>query len=123
MNPTMSYLLGRKMWWVSGVNVWGTIAASAPQFVITETEGSSKRIVHTGVTLGGSVQQLEYGDLVDAKGNKLPEQLTNARVVPIARGEIPVVVQGSEGDKSFRLAKATQTSQVATVDLLIIEMG
>jgi hypothetical protein len=123
MNPTLSYLLGKKMWWVPGVNVWGSMAAFEPQFVITETDGSTKRIVHTTVALGGSVQQLEYGDLADVKGNKLPELLTNPRVLPIAKGSVPVVVQGSEGEKSFMLAKAIQTTQVASVDLLIIEMG
>jgi hypothetical protein len=123
MNPTLSYLLGKKMWWVSGINVWGSVAAFEPQFVITETEGSSKRIVHVTVALGGSVQQLGYGDLCDVKGNKLPEVLTNPRVIPSAKSNIPVVVQGSEGEKTFALAKAMQTSQVAAVDLLIIEMG
>jgi hypothetical protein len=123
MNPTLSYLLGKKMWWVCGINVWGSVAAVEPQFVITETEGSTKRLVHTTVTLGGSVQQLEYGDLADFRGNKLPAQLINPRVLPFAKGDIPVLVQGSEGEKSFTLAKAAQTSQVAAVDLLIIEMG
>ena len=123
MNPTLSYLLGKKMWWVSGVNVWGSVAAFEPQLVITETEGSTKRLVFTTVALGGSVQQLGYGDLADVKGNQLPELLINPRVLPIAKGDIPVLVQGSEGEKSFALAKAVQTSQVAAVDLLIIEMG
>ncbi|TFH62098.1 MAG: hypothetical protein E4G91_07925 [Candidatus Zixiibacteriota bacterium] len=123
MNPTLSYLLGKKMWWVCGINVWGSVAAFEPQFLITETEGSSKRLVFTTVALGGSVQQLEYGDLADVRGNKLPELLINPRVLPIAKGNIPVVLQGSEGEKSFTLAKSAQTSQVATVDLLIIEMG
>ncbi len=123
MSTTLSQLLGKKMWWVSGVNVWGTISAFEPHFVVTESEGASKRIVHAQVALGGTVQQLNYGNLVDVKGNKLPEQLTNPRVLPLAKGGIPVVVQGSEGDKSFALAKATPTTQVAAVDLLIIEMG
>lgn len=123
MNSTLSYLLGRKMWWVSGVNVWGSVAAFSPSLVITETEGASKRIVHATIALGGSVQQFDYGDLSDIKGNKLPELLTKPRVIPIPRTDIPVVVQGTAGEKSFALAKASQTSQVATVDLLIIEMG
>ena len=123
MNPTLSYLLGKRMWWVSGVNVWGSVATFEPQFIITETEGSTKRLVHTTVALGGSVQQIEYVDLADVKGNKLPDLLVNPRVLPIAKGNVQVLVQGSEGEKSFTLAKADQTSQVATVDLLIIEMG
>lgn len=123
MNPTLSYLLGRKMWWVSGINVWGTTASLAPYFVITETEGSSKRIVHTGVAIGGSAQLLEYKDLTDIKGNALPEELTNPRVVALPKGSGGVVVQGSEGTKSFALARTEPNSQIATVDLLIIEMG
>jgi hypothetical protein len=123
MNPTLSYLLGKKMWWVSGVNVWGSTAGFEPSFVVTETEGASKRIVHTSVALRGSVQRFDYGELADVKGNKLPEVLTNPRVIPIPRSNVPVVVQGTESEKSFALAKATQTTQVANVDLLIIEMG
>ncbi len=123
MNPTLSYLLGKKMWWVAGISVWGSTSAFEPQFVVTETECSAKRLVHTRVALGGSVQQLEYGDLTDVRGNKLPELLVNPRVLPVAKGDIPVLVQGSEGEKSFILAKAVSTSQVAAVDLLIVEMG
>jgi hypothetical protein len=123
MSDTLNYLLAKRMWWVSGVNVWGTIAAFEPQIVVTEMEDTTKRIVHARVALGGSTQKLAFGDMLDAKGNKLPELLANPRVLPIAKGGIPVIVQGSEDGKSFTLAKAAPTAQIAVADLLIIEMG
>src|SRR5690606_22273197 len=56
MNPTLSYLLGRRMWWVPGVAVWGQIADFEPEVILSQVDGASKRIVHGKFAIGGSSQ-------------------------------------------------------------------
>ena len=73
--------------------------------------------------IGGEVQQINYKDLVDVKGNRLPEELNNPRVIAVSKNDIGVVVQGAENSKSFTLAKTKSTDLPATADLLIVEMG
>jgi hypothetical protein len=123
MNPTLSYLLGHRMWAISSVNVWGTLSDFTPQLLLTESDGAGKRILFGSFPTGGSVQQLEYADLIDARGNSLPAELTNPKVMVLPKGEVGAVVVGSETNQSFTLAKTTDTDQVAVCDLVVIEMG
>lgn len=123
MNPTLSYLLGRKMWLVPAVVAWGELANFEPELIITENYGAGRRLLHGRFCLGGKTQTITFSDLVDHRGNKLPATLNNASILPIARGNIGAVVQGSATPESFRLARTVSTSQVVVVDLLIIELG
>lgn len=123
MNPTLTHLLGHRMWVVASVNVWGTLTDFTPQLLLTENDGTTRRILFGSFPLGGEVQQLEYGGLTDIRGNALPTELTNPKVMILPKSEIGVVVVGSESSQSFTLAKASSTDQVALCDLLIIEMG
>ena len=123
MNSTLSYLLGKRMWWVNGVNVWGTVSSMEANLLITIKQPGSSRIVFASIPVGGEVQQIEYKDLTDTRGNRLPEELNNPRVIAVSKNDIGVVVQGAENSKSFTLAKTRSTDLTATADLLIVEMG
>lgn len=123
MNPTLTYLLARKMWLVPGVVVWGDLANFETEFIITENAGAAKRILHSRCLLGGSAQTVAFADLTDHRGNKLPQTILNASVVAIPRGNVGVILQGNVAPDSFRLARVTPSTQAVTADLLIIEMG
>ena len=123
MNPTLTYLLARKMWLVPGVAVWGDLANCEAELIITETDGAAKRILHSQCLLGGSAQTVSFADLTDHRGNKLPPTIVNASVVAIPRGNVGVIVQGNVAPDSFRLARIAPSTQSVTTDLLIIEMG
>ncbi len=123
MNPTLSYLLGRRMWWISGVGVWGELADFEPEFIMTQTDGASKRIVHAKFAIGGAAQVVRFDELTDIRGNKLPTTLSSPRVLAVPKGESNVIVRGQESAESFLLAKQSASSSVTVVDLLIIEMG
>jgi hypothetical protein len=125
MSETLSYILGKRMWWVGGVSVWGELAAVTPEFVISENTGSGFRLLHAAYPLGGETQTIRYQDLVDIKGNRLPATINRPRVVPINKGNSAAVVQGVETADSFRIARldANLSASGVAVDLLIIEMG
>jgi hypothetical protein len=123
VNPTLSYLLGHKMWLVPSVNVWGSVASFNAEIVFTENGASGTRIVFGSFPVGGAVQQLQFGDLKDVRGNSLPSELTNPKVAVLQKNDVAVVVSGTETSKSFALAKATPTDRNGICDLLIIELG
>lgn len=123
MNPTLSYLLGRKMWLVPNVNVWGEIADFSAELALTENTGGQKRILFGSFSVGGATQLVYFGDLTDARGNSLPAALVNPSVAVLLKDDVIVVVSGTPTSKSFRLAKATATDRNGVCDLLIVEMG
>jgi hypothetical protein len=123
MNQTLSLLLGRRMWLVPGVVIWGEMAGFEPEFILTENDGSARRILHGSFRIGGQLQVLKFADLVDQRGNNVPAILANPSVVPIPRGSINVVVQGSPDSESVRLAQSLSSNQAVVADLLIIELG
>ncbi len=123
MNQTLGYLLGKRMWWIGGLNVWGELAATTPKFLISESDAGGFRILRASYSLGGMTQDVRFGELVDVKGNLLPSIINRPRVVPISRGATSAVIQGEAQADSFRIAKANATSAPVLVDLLIIEMG
>ncbi len=123
MNQTLNMLLGRRMWMVPGIVIWGEMAGFEPEFIIIENDGAARRIMHGHFNIGGRSQVLKFADLTDQRGNKVPAALTNPTVIPITRGGIHVAVQGSPDSESVRLAQATPSNQAVVTDLLIIEMG
>lgn len=123
MNATLSHLLGRRMWLISGIVVWGGMADFEPEMILTETDGETKRILHGRFAIGGSTQVIAFSDLVDQRGNKLPAFILNPAVIPIPRCDANVAVLGTVAADSFRLSQSAPAGKSVTTDLLIIEMG
>jgi hypothetical protein len=122
MSQTLNYLKSKRIWAVPGVSVYGTLGAVELLFLRSEITPSSKRIIFETAVLGGVEQVLYYKDLVDFRGNQLPEKLINPKVIVLQKTATGAVVVGAESDELFRLATTSGTDN-ARVDLLIIEMG
>ena len=123
MNTTLVHLFGRRMWLVSGIIVWGEMTSFEPELILVESDGATARILHGRFAIGGSAQLINFADLVDQRGNKLPASIANPAVIPIPRNGATVFVQGTASSESFRLSQSGASSKTAAVDLLIIEMG
>jgi hypothetical protein len=123
MNPTLSYLLGRRMWLVPSVNVWGAIAGFTAELLLTESDAGARRVLFGSFPVGGAAQRLSYGDLVDIRGNPLPSELTNPKVLVLPKNDVAIIVSGSESATAVTLAKTSDTDRNGVCDLLIIEMG
>ncbi|HXF49625.1 MAG TPA: hypothetical protein VNL73_09425 [Verrucomicrobiae bacterium] len=122
MTQTLNYLKSKRIWAVPGVSVYGTLGAAELLLLRTEITPSAKRIIFETAVLGGMEQVLFYKDLVDFRGNQLPQRLKNPKVAVLQKSAVFAVVVGSEGEEVFRLAKVAGAEN-AVVDLLIIEMG
>ena len=69
------------------------------------------------------MQVVRFGDLVDVRGNNLPDNISRPKVIVMPRTDVRVVVAGRETSASFEIAKASKTSVSGLVDLLIFETG
>ncbi len=123
MNPTLAYLRGRRMWVVENLAVWGSFSAYTAELLITEEIGGDKRLLFCQVNLGGNLQQINYHDLTDVNGNKLPEIVSRPKIVVLPKNGVKVAVSGRESNASFVIAKTDVTSVSGLVDLLIFEVG
>lgn len=105
-----------------GIAVYGSLGAVELLLLRSEITPSSKRVIFETTVLGGVEQVLFYKDLVDFRGNQLPQRLKSPKVIVLQKSAVFAVVVGSEGEELFRLAKVSGTENTL-VDLLIVEMG
>ena len=123
MNITLDYLRGRRVWVVPNFVVWGDLSLYLFFLLYTETEATAKRVVFSKSTLGGLDQAVEFSNLYDFRGNRLPEIINNPKVVVLPKNEVPCFVVGTETPTGFRIGKLSESSGTGLVDLMIVEMG
>lgn len=123
MSDTLAYLRGHRIWLVRDFVVWGSLAAYEFSFLVTGIEQGTKRIEFLSVPLGGELQKVNYSDLVDFRGNNLPPDLTNPKVIASPKTSVGVVVVGREDSGSFTIARSTPQEPAGLCDLIIIEVG
>jgi len=123
MNSTLAYLRGRRVWVVENLVVWGSLAAYAGSFLVTEETGGDKRLLFWQVNLGGELQQVNFSDLTDINGNALPQSISRPKIVLLPKNDVDVIVVGRESNSSFIIAKTDTTSTSGLVDLMIFEVG
>ena len=105
-----------------GVAVYGSLGAVELLLLRTEITPNTMRIIFETAVLGGVEQVLFYKDLVDFRGNQLPQKLKSPKVIVLQKSAVFAVVAGMESEELFRIAKISGSDN-ALVDLLIVEMG
>ncbi len=123
MTDTLAYLRGHRLWLIRDFVVWGQMSAHEFSFLITTLDQSNKRIMFLSVPLGGDLQKVNFSDLMDFRGNNLPENLSNPKVVPLPKTDVGTVVVGREDAGSFSIAKTSQSDANGICDLLVMEVG
>ncbi len=123
MNVTLDYLKSNRKWFIRDYRVWGDDGALEADMLMTETTPSTSRIVFLHQFSGGNGQVVDFADLLDHRGNKLPLTINNAEVIIIPKNAVAAFVPGTVGPTSFRIAKSNRQLADAVVDLLIMEMS
>jgi hypothetical protein len=123
MLDTLAYLRGRRIWLIRDFVVWGSLSAHQFSFLLTMTDQAQKRIMFLTVPLGGEMQKINFSDLVDFRGNHLPEKLVNPKVIPLQKTTVGAVVVGREDSETFSIAKLSSGESNALCDLIVIEVG
>lgn len=122
MNTTFDYLTSNRKWLIRDYTVWGNSSSFDSAIIATE-DSANDRVVFMRELIGGNPQMVEFADLTDHRGNKLPSAISNAEVVIVPKGETGAFVVGQVGASSFRLAKAGISMPDTIVDLIIMEMN
>ncbi len=123
MNITLDYLRGRRTWVVHNFVVWGDWSLASFLLLYTEIGETAKRVLLAGNNLGGLDQTVNFSDLYDFRGNKLPEAIANPKVMIMPKNEVNCFVVGSETNTGFRIARFSGSEKPGLVDLVIVEMG
>ena len=123
MNTTLDYLKSNRKWLVRDFAVWGDNGTFEADMLMTEFVSGDERVVFNHEYTGESAQTVIYQNLVDHRGNQLPEKIANPEVIIIPRNPIRSFILGSVGEKSFRISKDSSLLSNSIVDLLIMEMN
>ncbi len=123
MNVTLDYLRGRRTWVVPYFVVWGDWSLASFLLLYTEIGETSKRVMLAKNNLGGLDQTVNFSDLYDFRGNRLPEAIGNPKVIVMPKNEVNCFVVGTETDAGFKIARFSGSGKTGLVDLMIVEMG
>ncbi len=122
---TLAFALitARRAWYVPDVTVTGDYSAMTVEMLVGEADDSEGRIVLYCYPIGGVVQEVVFGSLVDHRGNALPATINRPVVIPIPRNDVPVAVVGQPSAATCRLARTRYVAHDGLVDLWIVEAG
>jgi hypothetical protein len=123
MNITLDYLRGRRTWVVPNFVVWGDWSLASFLILYTEMAESSKRVMLARNNLGGLDQSVVFEALYDFRGNRLPQTISNPKVMVMPKNEVNCFVVGTETETGFRIARFSGSEKTGLVDLMIVEMG
>jgi len=122
MSTTIDYLKSNRKWLVRDYVVWGDNGTFEADMIMTEFVSGDERVVFSHEFTGETAQTVIFKDLVDHRGNQLPEKINNPVVILIPRNPIGSFILGNVGEKSFRISKDSNQLSNSLVDLLIMEM-
>jgi hypothetical protein len=88
-----------------------------------ETIASDTRIGFWRVSLGGQLQEIAFGSLIDNRGNHLPETIKSPAVIVIPRGKQNAFIKNIKGETGFAIARSEGAQQTVMVDIMIFETG
>jgi len=123
MSTTIDYLKSNRKWLVRDYVVWGDNGTFGADMIMTESVSGDDRIVFSHEFTGETAQTVFFQDLVDHRGNNLPENIKNPGIVLIPRNPGSSFILGSIGERSFRIARNSNQLSNSVVDLLIMEMN
>ncbi len=113
----------RRCWYVPDFNVWGTPGWGDLELVVVENIASVNSILFNAVNIGDGSQQVNYNNLTDFRGNKLPQSIKNPKIQIKPKSENSAFIIGTETDSSFKIARSSDIRGAVKVDLMILEMG
>ncbi len=123
MNTTIDYLKSNRKWLVRNFVVWGDNGTFEADMIMTEFVSGDERIVFSHEFTGETAQKVNFKNLIDHRGNQLPEKIVNPEIILIPRNPVTSFILGNVGEKSFRISKDSNQLSNSLVDLLIMEMN
>lgn len=123
MSSGLDRITARRIWFVPEFKVWGVPGWADLDMLLIEYSGGTLPVYFQAITLEETAQDVSFSDLIDFRGNQLPAEIKNPRVIVRPRSDTTCYVVGEEGNTRFKVAHSSDGITSVTVDLLIIEMG
>lgn len=123
MNTTVDFLRSNRKWLVRDFVVWGDNGTFEADMLMTEIVSGNDRLVFNHEFTGETGQTVIFNDLIDHRGNKLPQTITNPEIILIPKNPVGSFILGNVDKISFRISKDSKQLSNPVVDLLIMEMN
>ena len=123
MNSGFSLATAKRSWYVPDIQVWGTEGWGDFEYLLLEDVASVDSILFDKKSIGENSQLIKYENLRDFRGNLLPAQISNPKIIIKNRSEKSAFIVGAETEEGFSIARESSTIVPVPVDLYIIEMG
>ena len=111
------------MWVVRNFQIFGTADEARFLYLGVENVDTTDRIMFGTIGIGGAVQDICFSNLIDFRGNNLPETINSPKVMIRFRSPYAAYLIGEESDTGFRIARDISAPGPISVDLFIYEMG
>lgn len=115
--------LAKRIWFVPSVSIWGEVSLPDIDYLTVEATGGTRTIHFGSQRSDSSAQELLFSELVDHRGNNLPEYIASPVVLARSASGEPVVVTAPESADRVRIARISSTGSPVQADLLVIECG
>ena len=113
----------KRSWYVPNLNVYGTIGWGDFEYLLVENINAVSSILFNSTSIGDSSQAISFGNLIDHKGNNLPDSLQNPKVIIKQKTDNTAYIVGDESSVDFKIVRSNKSTAPLLVDLYIIEMG
>lgn len=123
MNSGLTKLNSRRMWLVPNFEVWGLAGLGEIEYLTVEEGNGDKAVLFGSIEIGGTAQPVNFANLIDVRGNNLPQTINRALVTARSHNESQVFVVGSEMNSGFKIARDPGAIGPVRVDLIITELG
>jgi len=115
-------VLSHRQWFVPDVVIWGQPSLDDVDCLFLEQVGSDKSVLFGSLSVGGGSQVISFADLVDHRGNNLPDSINSPRVFIRPHSPETTFIVGTESNSSFKIARDPDSNGQVTADLFIIEL-
>ncbi|MFQ5606488.1 MAG: hypothetical protein ACE5GA_00970 [Candidatus Zixiibacteriota bacterium] len=120
---TLNHLRGRRVWFVPDFIVWGTPSGLSLTLASVESINGQLNVSYSAVTIGGSEQTALFSNLIDHRGNHLPQTIRQPKALLAPKSSEQTFLVGREFETGFKVAREDAGPGPAIVDLLIMELG
>ena len=116
-------ILARRNWFVPEFTVWGLPGYGVTDFLVAEEYGQARTVFFGSQDFGGVEQEVAFNQLIDHRGNNLPDAIAHPMVLPRAKGDQSPFVIGRETPAGFKIARPTSAAVPIQTDLFVVELG
>jgi hypothetical protein len=108
---------------VRDFQIYGTTDEARFLYLGIENVETANRVMFGTSGINGTVQDIHFADLIDFRGNSLPESISSPKVLIRFHSPYGAYLVGEESSTGFRVARDIKAPGPVCVDLFIYEMG